>query len=533
MNPEAPADDSPEPEPTAEKRGSSRFFGKISPIFTELALGIHRGSARLPLKTEVRVGLAAIVSFSILVTVLILNRGHGSSKTKVGETKGPHVAASSGTKESEKPKGKPASPEKKKAIPAVAEVVTPPVPTKITKTPTPPKKPPVSSGMADLPPLPSTADSPESNEDELVDIPPLPESLPRTARTEIAMSIPPRSVTEEAPDVTEDGDILPPPPTTMLEQPKPAQEDLDPPPPTPATEIDLPHPVASVPEETPEPAITEGEPVEQPEVVETPAAPLVEPAPVEQAAPAMLTNIPPVTPAPEIEQPTIQETSEPIAASGNFEPLPLSNTPLTIDNVPSRLPRAAAPAPVDVARVQAPNLKDDAIEPVTHVVQKGENFFTISRLYYGSGRFYEALWAANKDQVSAPDRLFVGTTIKVPPPERLDRSRIKPVGSDQASRPATKKSTAPATREAADVIMMLPRGRSAADSTPVSIPKPEKTYPYHVVKRHETLRSIARDLLDDPHRANDIRELNLDQLDSDTLEIGQRLRLPEDATVRR
>jgi nucleoid-associated protein YgaU len=178
--------------------------------------------------------------------------------------------------------------------------------------------------------------------------------------------------------------------------------------------------------------------------------------------------------------------------------------------------------------------RDDAIEPVTHVVQKGENFWTISRLYYGSGRFYKALWAANQDQVSAPDRLFVGTTIKVPPPERLDRSRIDPVDTARAATPKPKRATLPPVREAADEVMLLPRGRAPSpEAAPVAMPKPEKTYPYHVVKRHETLRSIARDLLDDPRREDEIRDLNLDQLDEDGLQIGQRLRLPEDATVRR
>jgi nucleoid-associated protein YgaU len=228
------------------------------------------------------------------------------------------------------------------------------------------------------------------------------------------------------------------------------------------------------------------------------------------------------------------ETPESVADAegGHFEPLPLSKTPLTVDPAPPRQPRAAVSAAVIPVETATP--KSDAIEPVTHVVQKGENFWTISRLYYGSGRFYKALWAANQDQVSAPDRLFVGTTIKVPPPERLDRSRIDPVGTVQASRPAPPKTAAiKGTQEAADVIMMLPRGRPTAQPDPVAVPKVEKTYPSHVVKPHETLRSIARDLLNDPHRASEIRELNLDRLDGDVLEVGRRLRLPEDAGTRR
>ena len=36
-----------------------------------------------------------------------------------------------------------------------------------------------------------------------------------------------------------------------------------------------------------------------------------------------------------------------------------------------------------------------------HKVEKNENFWTISRLYYNSGRYYKALWKANDDKVPA------------------------------------------------------------------------------------------------------------------------------------
>ena len=43
--------------------------------------------------------------------------------------------------------------------------------------------------------------------------------------------------------------------------------------------------------------------------------------------------------------------------------------------------------------------------PYTHTVRSGENFWTISLLYYRSGRYGKALWAANKNAVPAFDRL--------------------------------------------------------------------------------------------------------------------------------
>jgi NodT family efflux transporter outer membrane factor (OMF) lipoprotein len=63
--------------------------------------------------------------------------------------------------------------------------------------------------------------------------------------------------------------------------------------------------------------------------------------------------------------------------------------------------------------------------PYTHTVRNGENFWTISRLYYKSGRYYKALWAANKDTVPAPDRLTVGQKIIIPRLNQLDTALIE------------------------------------------------------------------------------------------------------------
>jgi nucleoid-associated protein YgaU len=52
----------------------------------------------------------------------------------------------------------------------------------------------------------------------------------------------------------------------------------------------------------------------------------------------------------------------------------------------------------------------------------------------------------------------------------------------------------------------------------------------HVVRRYETLRSIARTRLGDPHRSTEIAALNRDLLGPDNLlKPGLRLILPDDA----
>ncbi len=82
------------------------------------------------------------------------------------------------------------------------------------------------------------------------------------------------------------------------------------------------------------------------------------------------------------------------------------------------------------------------IDPITHVVRRGENFWTISKHYYGSGRFYKALWRANSARVPQIEELYIGTKIQVPAPEDLDSRFIEPAsgasGSDRKSSPSSR-----------------------------------------------------------------------------------------------
>jgi outer membrane protein, multidrug efflux system len=65
--------------------------------------------------------------------------------------------------------------------------------------------------------------------------------------------------------------------------------------------------------------------------------------------------------------------------------------------------------------------------PYIHTVRSGENFWTISLLYYRSGRYCKALWAANKNAVPAFDRLTVGDKIIIPRVNQLDPALIEEV----------------------------------------------------------------------------------------------------------
>ncbi|MHB1560280.1 MAG: LysM peptidoglycan-binding domain-containing protein, partial [Isosphaeraceae bacterium] len=66
------------------------------------------------------------------------------------------------------------------------------------------------------------------------------------------------------------------------------------------------------------------------------------------------------------------------------------------------------------------------VEPALHTVTRGENFWTISRLYYGSGRYYKALWKANAQQYPDINDLHIDDVILIPAPEDLDAALIAP-----------------------------------------------------------------------------------------------------------
>jgi nucleoid-associated protein YgaU len=182
----------------------------------------------------------------------------------------------------------------------------------------------------------------------------------------------------------------------------------------------------------------------------------------------------------------------------------------------------------------------DREDPILHVVDSGENFWTISRTYYGSGRYYEALHAANRRQVPKIDELYVGTTIKVPPVGALDPALIRPPSrsTDDSATRASRSATAatPRSRSADDGRSVpsrtrgeVARGLSSSRTRDVD----EPTRPTYRVRAHDTLRSIARDTLGDPHRYREILDLNRDAVDDGgRLVTGVTLTLPEDAAVR-
>jgi nucleoid-associated protein YgaU len=233
------------------------------------------------------------------------------------------------------------------------------------------------------------------------------------------------------------------------------------------------------------------------------------------------------------------------------------------------------------------------VEASLHVVDRGENFWTISRLYYGDGRYYRALWKANSRNYANVKEIHINDVILIPAVEDLDPAYIGPLrrrqsagrdegatrdeiaGSAEVAPAGTDRPNSfPTTRTArisdtsggnavrrdsrveselelpvagAEDVPARGRRRSSGNrpgeeeddapatrlSTRPQDPAPVDR-PVYKVRRHDTLRSIARDLLGDSHRANEIYDINRDVIaDPTRLTPGQLLELPEDADTRR
>ena len=238
-------------------------------------------------------------------------------------------------------------------------------------------------------------------------------------------------------------------------------------------------------------------------------------------------------------------------------------------------------AATDDPAIARSSRSEGKLETVLHKVEKNENFWTISRMYYNSGRYYKALWKANEDKVPEIDKLYRNTVIRIPPPEDLDPSYILPPGTRSPSptaageklaaqdadpdRSTARRSTpAPAdgvpirrssrsdadlnlpvsdaaTEEADGTVRSPRRGTRSASSIsirddredgrePEIRPRDAVTRPIYKVRQYDTLRTIARDTLGDPRRADEILDLNRDIIDDPShLIVGQILDLPEDA----
>ena len=514
---------------------------------------------------ETRVGVAAVLSFLILVGVFVVKKGWvGGRKSAV------LTALPTKPKNSDKPENPPKLP---------GEVTSPPAPnvhsggdhlaenhhgTEAQPAPLVPPAGGLLSAGSEPPPTVETLAPPTGG-----DLAP-PPSLGNNPATAAA------SDPSKPPDLPGTGDDAPPLPTIpaaggLATLPGTAETKEEPPAKPPEADVKT----AEVPAKPPEADVKTAEvPTKPPEAdVKTAEAP---PAASPADPPPEPVVVPPADPTPTTAQPKADPAS-PVAEEARLQPAKVRNlevvpTPAPDAPAPSKgpdwvvipsggkRPGAAAPGDPgigiadDVMVAAAPRRSRGtdgppvADEPaagageVLHTVRPDENFWTISKDFYNSGRYYKALHKANAKQVPDIKKLYVGTVIRIPPPEALDRTLVErtmaepmgtPIDGPAVSRTSSSKSTD--ADSGAESAMPPPRstrpGLRRARSEPVEAPR----RPSYRVKPNDTLRSIARDTLDDSGRASEIYNLNRDVLDGPKAPLtpGTSLTLPDDAVIGR
>lgn len=159
--------------------------------------------------------------------------------------------------------------------------------------------------------------------------------------------------------------------------------------------------------------------------------------------------------------------------------------------------RSRRPVPLAAAKHQAGDdtahrrtiEREAAVE--THRVQPGDTFSSLAERYYGSAKLTGFLIASNP-HISDPNRLRVGTVVKIPP---------RP--SDET----------------------LQRATSTAKPSATSAEGERRTYS---VQSGDSFYAIARDVLGDPARWKELFDLNKELVHGDPtrLQVGQVVVLP-------
>jgi len=200
--------------------------------------------------------------------------------------------------------------------------------------------------------------------------------------------------------------------------------------------------------------------------VQTPVMSLPNPQPIPSALPMQTRELPPGQPAMEMGLPGV-------------------SSPVTPARSVTTSPETAA--------------KDDVYQ-----VQDGDNYWTISRRFYGSARFFSALAEYNKHRISDPAKMRPGMYVLVPEMEVLHRTYPQLTGGGP---------------------------RDPAEDLPFGFFIDPQGQPCFRVGKGDTLGHIAQKHLGRSSRWVQIYGLNREQIpDGKTLKIGSILRLPADAS---
>ena len=151
-----------------------------------------------------------------------------------------------------------------------------------------------------------------------------------------------------------------------------------------------------------------------------------------------------------------------------------------------------------------------------YLVEKGDNFCSISKKVYGNDKYYRALAEHNRDRVADPCRMYPGLIVVAPPRETLEQQHAALI-----PKPKVQTAAKAENPHAAKKVTTLPSGIFLDD----------KGNTWYRVGKGDTISEIAQDYLGRESRRAQIVTLNRESLtDPNNLRLGQELRLPNDAS---
>ena len=149
------------------------------------------------------------------------------------------------------------------------------------------------------------------------------------------------------------------------------------------------------------------------------------------------------------------------------------------------------------------NIESSGVSEQVHSVRSGDSYWTISRQYYGTARYFQALSAYNKSRVRNPRQMRPGMKVLVPSRRHLE-SRF------------------------ASLVPMAAGG--VGGTRTIGFQVDANGHPIYAVGADDTLTGIARTHLGRTSRWVQIYRMNRDQLPSPhKLKLGMVLRMPADA----
>ena len=197
----------------------------------------------------------------------------------------------------------------------------------------------------------------------------------------------------------------------------------------------------------------------------------------------------------------VASSSVPAAKPDGPSAMPHATSPAITRSAPPASPFSSQPTTVVSTAPTSNPVKTDNAATETHRVQSGDSIASLARRYYGSERHVDHLLKANP-QIKDPARLSIGMTVTIP-------------AEPQAV------AAAPVTDSKGEKPVSLETRIAAGDKSGTS----SRTYQ---VKPGDSFYAIARDILGDANRWNEILAMNREKVDGNPnrLRVGQVLVLP-------